>query len=110
MHWGPSFELNQYARTCTRAQFTGSAKQARQRISLRCHFILKMITSPRQARDKPRESTQKEMWVFLQNATLVEDWHVYGIAWNEESLYTYLDDDSNRILGKKPSFWGATLS
>ena len=51
-----------YERTCTRAQFAGSAEQ---------------------------------------NATLVDDWHVYGVAWDESSLYTYLDDDSNRILELK---------
>ena len=52
----------------------------------------------------------KKRCVVLQNATLVEDWHVYGIAWDEDSLYTYLDDDSNRILGEKISFLGASLS
>jgi len=33
---------------------------------LRCHFMLKMILVPRQARDKHKESTQKERCVFLQ--------------------------------------------
>jgi hypothetical protein len=47
----------------------------------------------------------KKRCVVLQNATLVEDWHVYGIAWDEDSLYTYLDDDSNRILGRQISFF-----
>eukprot|EP01046_Picozoa_sp_COSAG06_P011309 COSAG06_NODE_642_length_13482_cov_21.927296_7_plen_243_part_00 len=38
--------------------------QVRQRVFLR-HLILKMIMLPRQARDKHRESTQKETRVFL---------------------------------------------
>ena len=24
--------------------------------------------------------------------------HIYGLVWTEDGLYTYLDNDSNRIL------------
>ena len=39
------------------------AQKVSERVVLR-HFILKMIMLPRQARDKRRESTQKESGVF----------------------------------------------
>jgi hypothetical protein len=38
--------------------------EVRRRVFLRCHFCVKTIISPRQARDKHRESTQKESDAF----------------------------------------------
>ena len=32
------------------------------------------------------------------NSTLTDEFHTYGLAWTEDSMYTYLDDDSNHIL------------
>lgn len=30
--------------------------------------------------------------------TLHDDFHTYGMVWNSEELYTYIDEDSNRVL------------
>lgn len=32
------------------------------------------------------------------NGTLADDFHVYGMYWDEEQFYTYIDDDSKRVL------------
>jgi beta-glucanase (GH16 family) len=39
--------------------------------------------------------------------TLNDDFHVYGLVWNENEIYTYLDNDANRILNHQvnTSFW-----
>lgn len=30
--------------------------------------------------------------------TLTSEWHIYGLKWTANSLYTYLDNDANRVL------------
>ena len=40
--------------------------------------------------------------------TLFDDFHVYGLYWDDKTLYTYFDDDSNRVLTvdfTKMSMW-----
>lgn len=32
------------------------------------------------------------------NGTLADDFHTYGMYWDEKQFYTYIDDDSNRVL------------
>lgn len=32
------------------------------------------------------------------DGSLSDDFHVYGLYWDESILYTYFDDDSNRVL------------
>lgn len=29
---------------------------------------------------------------------MADDFHIYGLYWDEKVLYTYLDNDSNRVL------------
>ena len=52
--------------TTTRKRSCLSMARPRNRVFLRCHFILKMIILSRQARDKHRESTQKKSGGVLQ--------------------------------------------
>jgi hypothetical protein len=39
--------------------------------------------------------------------TLNDDFHTYGLVWNENELYTYLDTESNKVLSMtfNQSFW-----
>jgi hypothetical protein len=32
------------------------------------------------------------------NNTLTSQWHIYGLKWTSAGLYTYLDNDTNRVL------------
>jgi hypothetical protein len=44
----------------------------------------------------------------LPTGTLHDDFHVYGLYWDENGLYTYLDNDSNKVLNvdfKTQSMW-----
>jgi beta-glucanase (GH16 family) len=34
----------------------------------------------------------------LQNTDFSEDFHVFGLVWTEDELYTYVDTDDNRVL------------
>ena len=34
----------------------------------------------------------------LKITQLVDHFHTYGLAWNEDGLYTYIDDDEHKIL------------
>ena len=34
----------------------------------------------------------------LTSGTFADDFHTFGLYWDEKTLYTYLDDDSNRVL------------
>lgn len=33
-----------------------------------------------------------------QFGTLADDFHTYGLYWDEKQLYTYIDDDSKKVL------------
>jgi len=35
---------------------------------------------------------------FDKNDTLTSQWHIYGMKWTPTSLYTYIDNDTNRVL------------
>ncbi len=35
---------------------------------------------------------------YTHTAGLDDEFHTYGLYWDEERLYTYLDDPSNRVL------------
>jgi hypothetical protein len=42
------------------------------------------------------------------SGTFGDSFHTYGLYWDEKGIYTYLDDDSNRILvvdHSKTSYW-----
>ena len=42
------------------------------------------------------------------SGNLHDTWHTYGMKWDETGLYTYIDDDANRILSVSfgsQSFW-----
>eukprot|EP00752_Nemacystus_decipiens_P007385 g6605.t1 len=48
----------------------------------------------------------------LEEGTFNDDFHTFGLYWDEKEMYTYIDDDSNRVLtvdfGKgtdKEGFW-----
>jgi hypothetical protein len=32
------------------------------------------------------------------NSTLTSQWHIYGLKWTSTSLYTYIDNDTKRVL------------
>ena len=32
------------------------------------------------------------------SGTFADDFHTYGVYWDDKVLYTYLDNDSNRVL------------
>jgi hypothetical protein len=32
------------------------------------------------------------------NGTLADDFHIYGLYWDDKQLYTYIDNDSKRVL------------
>ena len=32
------------------------------------------------------------------NGTLADDFHVYGLYWDDKQIYTYIDNDYNRVL------------
>lgn len=34
----------------------------------------------------------------LPSGTLADDFHVYGLYWDNKTLYTYIDNDTNRVL------------
>ena len=34
----------------------------------------------------------------LPSGSLADDFHVYGLYWDEDQLYTYIDEDSQRVL------------
>jgi len=49
--------------------------------------------------------THKE---YVHGAGLDEEFHTYGLFWNEDGLYTYLDNPSNKVLEvdfSSESFW-----
>jgi beta-glucanase (GH16 family) len=42
------------------------------------------------------------------SGTLADDFHTYGLYWDDQKIYTYLDSDSNRVLEvdqSKQSYW-----
>jgi len=42
------------------------------------------------------------------SGTLADDFHTYGLYWDDKVIYTYLDDDSNRVLSvdhSSQSYW-----
>ena len=43
----------------------------------------------------------------MSSGNLNDDFHTYGLSWSEEGIYTYIDDDSNRVLDMPftTSFW-----
>jgi hypothetical protein len=45
---------------------------------------------------------------YKHSESLGNDFHIYGLYWDENGLYTYLDDPSNKVLDvdfSKQSFW-----
>ena len=46
---------------------------------------------------------------FTNTSTLVDDFHIYGLYWDDKRLYTYFDDPSNIIMEIQgygnTSFW-----
>lgn len=34
----------------------------------------------------------------LPSGTLADDFHIYGLYWDNKTIYTYLDTDANKIL------------
>lgn len=39
---------------------------------------------------------------------MADDFHIYGLYWNEDGLYTYIDSDDNKVLEvdfTSESFW-----
>jgi len=34
----------------------------------------------------------------LQGSTFNDDFHTFGLVWNENEMYTYVDNDSNRVM------------
>lgn len=34
----------------------------------------------------------------LDNGTFADDFHIFGLYWSEDELYTYVDDPSNKVL------------
>ena len=34
----------------------------------------------------------------LSSGTLADDFHTYGLYWDDKQIYTYLDNDTNKIL------------
>lgn len=43
----------------------------------------------------------------MSSGNLNNDFHIYGLVWNEDGIYTYIDDDSNKVLDVSfnQSFW-----
>lgn len=41
---------------------------------------------------------QKTHQTYTHSASLTDDFHVYGLYWDEDKLYTYFDNDSNKVL------------
>jgi beta-glucanase (GH16 family) len=56
--------------------------------------------------EDPYELTHAESCT-TDGSTLNDDFHTYGLVWNENELYTYLDSPSNRVLNLQmnESFW-----
>jgi beta-glucanase (GH16 family) len=56
--------------------------------------------------DDPYELTHNDYCVN-DGTTLNDDFHTYGLVWNEKEIYTYIDNDSNRVLNLaiNSSFW-----
>lgn len=43
----------------------------------------------------------------MSSGNLNQDFHIYGLVWNENEIYTYIDDDSQRVMQVDitESFW-----
>jgi beta-glucanase (GH16 family) len=44
----------------------------------------------------------------LASGTLADDFHTYGLYWDDKVIYTYLDNDTNRVLSvdhSQQSYW-----
>jgi hypothetical protein len=44
----------------------------------------------------------------LEKGTFNDDFHTFGMVWNEDGLYTYIDNDNNKLLSvdfRSESFW-----
>jgi beta-glucanase (GH16 family) len=44
----------------------------------------------------------------IPNGTLADDFHTYGLYWDDKVIYTYLDNDTNRVLfvnHSQMSYW-----
>jgi beta-glucanase (GH16 family) len=46
----------------------------------------------------PFELTTGEYCLPSGAGNLNDDFHIYGLVWTETEMYTYIDDDSNRVL------------
>lgn len=55
--------------------------------------------------EDPYTLTHKEL--CLTDKTLNDDFHTYGLVWNEKEIYTYIDSEANKVLDIKmdQSFW-----
>lgn len=54
------------------------------------------------------DRTHTEFSVAASDKTLNNDFHIYGLRWNQDGMYTYIDHDSNHVLEvnfKNQSFW-----
>lgn len=57
----------------------------------------------------------RNMWPETHNTyklpggqTFHDDWHVFGLVWNEDGLYTYVDSEANKVLQvdfREQDFW-----
>lgn len=55
--------------------------------------------------------TQTHAEYSLSSGTFNDDFHTFGLYWDQNQLYTYLDNDSNKVLQvntKDKSFWEKT--
>lgn len=48
----------------------------------------------------PQRNQDKGSYTHQQHTddTLISQWHVYGIKWTSTGIYTYIDNDTNRVL------------
>ena len=55
--------------------------------------------------DDPYQLAHKEY--CMSNATFNDDFHTFGLVWNENEIFTYVDDESNKVLNLpiNKSFW-----
>ena len=46
--------------------------------------------------ENPYELTSSQY--CMESGNLNDDFHTYGLVWTEDRIYTYIDDDSNKVL------------
>lgn len=52
-----------------------------------------------------------EEYILPDGTDFADDYHIFGLYWDEDEIYTYVDDDANRVLVAKmnESFWDKGL-